>query len=141
MEGSVSNGTSGAGIYVYEAATGALVKRLLPRVRSPGGRMSGDVWTGLWCPATAGGKVFYASPKDGMFTVIEATREAKIVGQDNFLLGRIPDGHPSPVDEWMRFPTMLPINFSGNRTFIRAHEYVYGIGDPKAPLQLSEEHR
>jgi hypothetical protein len=141
------NREKGDRLKALDAETGKELASLTPRgvARSSA---KGDVWwnpgEGLGLINSAGGYLFIADAgrnSTAMMSVIKADT-LKVVSAENLILGGYPADMKPFSTYWGRLPSIFngPY-FSGNRMFIRAHEHIYCIGNPKEPLRLSKVHQ
>jgi hypothetical protein len=131
---------------VLDASTG---KMLSSKTLGRRNNKSGDVWwthdEGLNVLTAAGGNLYTFDAgrnSTALGSVFKADETLQVVTHDNHLLGGHPADRKPFTDYWGRLPEAFTgPYFSGNRMFIRAHEQVYCIGDPKEPMRLSKVHQ
>jgi hypothetical protein len=96
-----------------------------------------------WKPVVADGLLFNGSAEKGIFAVVSADREMKLISS-NFLLGRKDDPSPKAHEGGSlsgRFYKTLAFVPSGNRIFVRGWEVLYCLGDKTHAMQLSPANR
>jgi hypothetical protein len=131
---------------VLDVSTGKMISSKSLRRRN---NKSGDVWwthdEGLNVLTAAGGNLYTFDAgrnSTALGSVFKADETLQVVTHDNHLLGGYPADRKPFSDYWGRLPEAFTgPYFSGNRMFVRAHEQVYCIGDPKEPMRLSKVHQ
>lgn len=132
---------------VLDPDSGKMITSLSSRSGGAGGSMKGDAWfLNGWCfGAAAGGRLYTVEAgrcSKGLMSVIALEDKPKVITADNHLLGGLAADAKPFSNYWGRFPEVFTgPYFSGNRIFIRAHEHVYCLGDPKEALRLSRLHQ
>jgi hypothetical protein len=145
----IQDKTGNVRLTILDATTGKELsgKSLTDRGGTKSGRIDGDVWlpSSLAVLSVAGGNIYSFDAgrfSSALGSVIKADESLEVLVKENHILGGYQANRKPFTDYWGRLPEIFTgPYFSGNRMFIRAHEQVYCIGDPKEPMRLSKVHQ